>query len=277
MQVQLNEKDILLYVNHGKDYTEDIGILTKSEILENGDLYHEYRGYNEADDVPQRNKDLVQQIYKQANGLPPYQKTRSFGFSIEGIIPDGMVEWSPSGNIINKVDLDPGVSLVTKPAYLTSVAHAIKKALNLPDLSGNKKESTTETAPKENEADTPEKIITMVDQYINDRKSKVDHIAEVDLIEEAFETSINSILKMKEPSDIKRNKLINEFNSFRDRMIELYSQFDYNIPGGFVTPLERSMPKSVSVPNQSKKKKSVNLKYQILKQRIYSNGIKNHN
>jgi len=127
---QANAGDILLYTDvHGIKATEDIGILTKAEILSNGDWYTEYRLYDEQDGVGQIKKETIDTIWKQINGFPPYKNPRQKGFSVEGFIPDtAILNNGLERKAIDDVDLD-GVLLVPRPAYQDSVATAIMKAL----------------------------------------------------------------------------------------------------------------------------------------------------
>lgn len=118
---QAQEKDIPLYANHDRTFTDDIGVLRVSEVLENGDWYTEYELHP---DDPEAIK-----AWKQANGIDPYSRKREFGFSIEGFIPESAIRKTALGREISKVEIDPGVSLVTKPAYTVSHVSAIHKAL----------------------------------------------------------------------------------------------------------------------------------------------------
>jgi hypothetical protein len=133
---QASSKDILLYADkHGFGSSEDIGILEKAEVLSNGDWFTEYRLYDEHDNVGANKLEIIETLWKQVNGLPPYKKAKKKGFSIEGDIPEGGIvsaEKDENGNLIrrvvSKVDLD-GVVLVPKPAYKPSMAQAVYKAL----------------------------------------------------------------------------------------------------------------------------------------------------
>lgn len=132
---QANSGTILLYPDtHGIRASEDIGILTKAEILPEGDWFTEYRTYDEHDPVDDASRQRADKIWRQMTGLPPYKKPMQKGFSIEGFIPDGaIIEHSvdESGNmrnrVIDEVLLD-GVVIVPRPAY-ASIATACYKAL----------------------------------------------------------------------------------------------------------------------------------------------------
>lgn len=129
---QSNSGDVLLYPDkHGISASEDIGILTKAEVLLNGDWYTEYRLYDEHDEVGSIKLEKAETIWKQMKGLPPYNKPRQKGFSIEGIIPDEALLYSGEEikkGVLDNVELE-GVILVPRPAYKDSISTAIYKAL----------------------------------------------------------------------------------------------------------------------------------------------------
>lgn len=130
---QANSQDILLYPDiHGIKSSEDIGLLTKMEILSNGDWYTEYRLYDDHDQVDTMSVDRANKLWKQLKGLPPYSKPKQKGFSIEGIIPEHAIKLNKNGevdtSIIDDILLD-GVIVVPRPAYKDSVITAIYKAL----------------------------------------------------------------------------------------------------------------------------------------------------
>lgn len=136
---QANSGQILLYPDvHGIKSTEDIGKLVHHEITPQYDWITEYRLYDENDLDPRIHSNklaTIDTIWKQANGLPPYDRPVQKGFSIEGNIPDGgLVSFDEDefGNVSRRV-MDEvilqGVILVPRPAYQDSVAHAVYKAL----------------------------------------------------------------------------------------------------------------------------------------------------
>ena len=131
-QDQANKGDILLYADrHKVAYSADIGILTKSEVLPIGDWLVEFRLYDETDAVGANTMETTDKMWKQLNGLPPYTTPKQKGFSIEGFIPEnGILSMSQDGKrVIDQVILD-GCVVVPRPAYRTSVAQAIYKALD---------------------------------------------------------------------------------------------------------------------------------------------------
>lgn len=130
---QANNGDILLYTDkHDVEFTGDIGILTKSEIKDNGDWYTEYRLYDEDDGVDTASLEKANKLWKQVNGIKPYTKPKQKGFSIEGHVPEGgIVEMSSAGQrVLDNVELD-GTVVVPRPAYKDSIAHSVYKALGM--------------------------------------------------------------------------------------------------------------------------------------------------
>jgi len=131
-QRQSDSGDILLYTDkHGVAYTDDIGILEKGEILPNFDWMVDFRLYDEDDGVGQTTLDTSNKLWNQMNGLPPYKHKKQKGFSIEGIVPDnGILKMEDDGRrVVNDVVLD-GCVVVPRPAYQTSIAHSLYKALD---------------------------------------------------------------------------------------------------------------------------------------------------
>jgi hypothetical protein len=130
-QQQAKSGDILLYEGlHGVNFIDDIGTLVDSEITPNGEWHVSFRLYDEADGVGPNKLERVNDVWKQAVGLPPYKKPKVRGFSIEGDIPEGGIKSvDESGRrVMDDVKLD-GVVLVNRPAYQASMAHGVYKAL----------------------------------------------------------------------------------------------------------------------------------------------------
>lgn len=125
---QANSGDVCLFADmHGVRFTEDIGILESAQVLDSGDWWTEFRLYDESDGVDQRSVEVADKLWKQVNGFHPYSHPQRRGFSIEGYVPEDAPK-SVQGDAITKVDLD-GVVVVKRPAYKTSVAEAVAKAL----------------------------------------------------------------------------------------------------------------------------------------------------
>ena len=133
---QANSGMVLLYPDkHGISASQDIGKLTKAEIRPDGNWSTEYRLHSPTE-VGAQKAEVIDTIWKQMNGLPPYDKPLQRGFSIEGYIPDDGIISSYRGEdgalrnrVIDKISLD-GVVLVPRPAYQDAMARAIYKALD---------------------------------------------------------------------------------------------------------------------------------------------------
>lgn len=206
-QDQTNSGDILMYAYpHGIKGGEDIGILCKSEILPNNDWYIESRLYDEHDNLGALTTERSRKMWSQANGLPPYKKKKQFGFSIEGYIPDeGIISMSSDGRrVIDDVKLD-GIIIVPRPAYQTSIAHAIYKALNEPapwtDL--NQQQIRKSLHDKLNEKDIKDSFYKK--QYA---------------LQDALDESISNIMSDVTIED-KRERLIMLFDEFKIMMTDL--------------------------------------------------------
>jgi hypothetical protein len=195
---QSKTKDILLYVNHGKDFTNDIGILRSIQKLSNGDLYAEFELF----DNEEANK-----VWLQANGLPPYKNPKEFGFSVEGFVPEEKISFTSSGRIIDYIELDPGVSLVSKPAYTPSIVQAIEKSF------------------RKNEINYFEKQITA------EKLRNKDFIENLEEIENAMSKAEDEILT-NETMDIvqKESFLRAAYSSYVEKKINLFKEINFLYP-----------------------------------------------
>jgi hypothetical protein len=209
---QANSGDVLLYPDlHGIKPSEDIGILEKAELTPTHDWFTEYRLYDESDGIGTNKAETINTLWKQINGLPPYQKPRQKGFSIEGYIPDDELlsfEADAAGNIgkrvINDVQLD-GVLLVNRPAYADSIATAVYKALGelMPERVDNIRKSM-QTALRDRVRQDE-----IRDSYY---RKKWD-------IQDAMESEVERLMKNTDPN--KREKLEILFSEHGSLMIEL--------------------------------------------------------
>jgi hypothetical protein len=197
---QTQEKEILLYANHDRVYTQDIARLTKSEILDNGDWYTEYKLHNDSPEA-----DIA---WQQATGTGRYTKAKQFGFSIEGYIPDGAVDMSDGGHVIQKVDLDPGVALVSKPAYQTSVAGAIAKAFG----------------------SRPVKKDAMTTQIAQARTGERDFTERKWNLLTAYEQACEAILNSDKETDEKEFLIEQEQAALMEGLSALYTDIGYHLP-----------------------------------------------
>lgn len=232
-QEQANAGDVLLYSGkHGVDYTDDIGILAHSEILPNLDWMTEYRLYDAMDGVGQNTLERADKAWKQSAGLPPYKVAKQFGFSIEGFIPDdGILSMDSEGRrVIDKITLD-GVVMVPRPAYQTSIAQSIYKALD---------ERSPWNVEKEMSRDFKNKIQAdeLENSYFRRRFQ----------FQDLLENEIDKIMCNPHIGD-KEATLKRLFDEYRDSMLELIansvSLFEEN--GSVEIDSEQGPPREVSV------------------------------
>jgi len=204
---QATSGQVLLYPDiHGIKASDDIGILTKSEILPNQDWKTEYRLYDEDDGIGQYKLEKINDIWKQLNGMPPYKKAVQKGFSIEGIVPSqNVINMNDSGEkVIDDVLLD-GVVLVPRPAYETSIAHSIYKALGElnPYQIGVVKKS----------------IESELKQVLDDKQTEHQFYSRKYDIESAFENLLERIMSDIKPQKAERLKVL--FDEYQNIMIDL--------------------------------------------------------
>jgi hypothetical protein len=128
---QSREKDVLLFPDeHGIRESEDIGILHNLKQLPNGDVYVEFRLYDDTDAVDAQSIDVANKLWAQTNGLPPYTKPRAKGFSIEGYIPEDrqdLEDKRDAEGIIDDMKVE-GFVVVPEPAYKQSVIKTVEKS-----------------------------------------------------------------------------------------------------------------------------------------------------
>jgi hypothetical protein len=209
---QASSGDILLYAGkHDINYAEDIGRLVEFKMLDNGDWWTRYLLYEAEDGIGPVKMEIVNTVWAQANGLPPYTTPRGFGFSIEGDIPDGgILSMDDAGRrVIDDVKLT-GVVLVRSPAYRTSVAHAVMKALKLPTaqeirkaLQGSFAEALSDKAKQKEE-----------ERDFYDQKYQ---------LSDALEDMVSTIMLSPEPD--KQDRLRDVLAQYGDLMVELILQY----------------------------------------------------
>jgi hypothetical protein len=148
---QAHSGDILLFTGkHDVNFIDDIGRLVESRIESNGDWLTGYRLYDEDDGFGPMTMERVDKVWRQVSGLPPYTAAKRYGFSIEGEIPDNKIEYCDSMGRRRIADVAlAGTVLVNRPAYTTSVAHAVMKALNVPTPQEIKRSLMGENEPEE--------------------------------------------------------------------------------------------------------------------------------
>lgn len=210
---QANSGEVLLYPDvHGIRASEDIGILKAANILDNGDWWISNRLYDEEDGIGQVKKETIDTLWKQMCGLPPYSKPKQKGFSIEGYVPpNGIIESEKDqyGNMRNRVmdnvSLD-GVVVVPRPAYKSSIATAVFKALGelTPEFADNVRKSIQGELANKLQEDQ------LRDQYY---KKKWD-------IQDALETSIEKIMR-RNKDDRKKEQIEILFDEYSNFMVNL--------------------------------------------------------
>ncbi len=210
---QMSGGDVLLYPDeHGIKASEDIGIAVEGSITPEGDWHTVYRLYDESDGVGQSKLDKINTLWKQINGEAPYTKPRQFGFSIEGDIPDGGIVTAEideetgqmTHRVIDEVSLD-GVVLVPKPAYKTSVAQAIYKALG--EMFPAKKEKILKN------------IQSKLSERIKNREEAGEYHSQKWDINDSLEGLIDEI--MSKPGSDKLEALLLAFDEYKKLMTEL--------------------------------------------------------
>lgn len=208
-QDQAGSGNILLYEGqHGVNFVDDIGKLVRAEIMPNGDWKTTYRLYDKADGMGPNTMEKVDKVWRQVNGLPPYVSPegkpwpKQLGFSIEGEIPDGgILTMDDTGKrVMDNVLLD-GTVLVGRPAYRTSIAHAVYKALG-------------ETPPWVVENNMKKHLR----QAIDDEERKENYFRRRNQIDDALNDEIENIMSLGENTAERLDMLLDEYKAL---MIEL--------------------------------------------------------
>jgi hypothetical protein len=203
-QRQAESGDILLYAgNHGTSYTEDIGMLVASGIDAGGDWWTRYRLYDESDGMGPQTLEASDKVWRQINGLPPYNTPQERGFSIEGNIPDGGLQFvdKDGRRVMDDILLD-GVWLVRRPSYRSSMAHAVAKAIGAP-IPGKVRKSLQDS-------------LRSAVQLEEDRSAYFDACYR---LQDALDREIKSIVGSGEPD--RRDQLEALFDEYSQMMIPL--------------------------------------------------------
>jgi hypothetical protein len=160
---QSREKDVLLFPDeHGIRESEDIGILHNLKQLPNGDVYVEFRLYDDTDGVDAHSIDVANKLWAQTNGLPPYTRPREKGFSIEGYIPEDrqdLEEKRDTEGIIDDMKVE-GFVVVPEPAYEQSVIKTVEKSKRITKENGIAKKVKKALTPEE------EDIVAQIEEQI---------------------------------------------------------------------------------------------------------------
>lgn len=216
MMEQGNSGNVLLYAGmHGVDFTDDIGILTNSEIYKNTDWLTEYRLYDELDNIEdQATLGKAKKLWKQVNGIAPYKRKIQKGFSIEGVVPETAIidkDVDEYGNYTNRVIDDivlDGVVVVNRPAYQDSVVNAVYKCLGeLPPAGIEKIKKAYQGS---------------LSQALSDEEQRRNFYHKFFEINSALEEKISDIMKNEDGRNQHRLKIL--FDEYKSIMIGLILQ-----------------------------------------------------
>lgn len=203
-QDQASTGDVLLYGGrHGVDFTDDFGKLVKSEIMPGGDWMTEYRLYDELDQMGPTTLEKADKVWRQIMGLPPYNRPKQKGFSIEGVIPDGGLQTvdGDGRRVMDSVELD-GVLLVSRPAYKDSVARAVYKALGLV-LPGDMRQG----------------LSSSISSKIKDALGRDNYYGQYFALQGALDDEIHHVMKTNSPE--RADQLRTLFSEYGDLMVDL--------------------------------------------------------
>jgi hypothetical protein len=200
---QAQAGDVLLYSGkHGVDFTDDVGKLVDSQITPEGEWMTGYRLYDESDGFDPNSPTIhkADKLWRQINGLPPYSFPRKKGFSVEGVIPEtgGIAQMDTAGRrAMDDVALD-GVLVVSRPAYQSSVAQAVYKALGIQTIQDQKNAFRIALAVNKD-----------ADNYYTQRI----------VLDGALEEQIERIIRKSAPE--REDELRTLFEAYRDHMVGL--------------------------------------------------------
>ncbi|MDR2193858.1 MAG: hypothetical protein LBP19_05245 [Treponema sp.] len=181
---QSKEKDILLFPDeHGIRESEDIGILHNLKQLPNGDIYVEFRLYDDTDSVDARSIETANKLWAQSSGLPPYTRPREKGFSIEGYIPEDrkdLEDKRENEGIIDDMKVE-GFVVVPEPAYENSVIQTVEKSKHTTKERNVAKKVQKSISPEEEDLiQNIDNEIKKLSELVKQHKSVEDDIVEAD-------------------------------------------------------------------------------------------------
>jgi hypothetical protein len=200
---QAESGDVLLYSGkHGVDFTDDVGKLVESRITPEGEWMTGYRLYDTADGFDPNSPTIhkADKLWRQINGLPPYAYPRKKGFSVEGVIPEngGIAQMDSMGRrAMDDVALD-GVLVCTRPAYASSVAQAVYKALGIQTIQDQKNAFRNALAVNKD-----------ADNYYTQRI----------ILDGELENQVAAIIRKSAPE--REDELRTLFEAYRDHMVGL--------------------------------------------------------
>ena len=192
---------------HGKGATDDIGMLTNSKILEDGNWWIEARLYDENDNIGSYKLEKANDLWNQVNGIDPYAEAKQKGFSIEGYLTDlEKIDATTGGRIINNMELDY-MAVVPRPAYKDSIAHSVAKSLG----------AQTEWAIRKT-------ISNKIEMKLNERKESENLNTEKWALESALGEVVDSI--MSSDSLDKYTELNTTLDEFKNAHIKILMKYE---------------------------------------------------
>jgi len=203
---QGNSGTVLLYSGlHGVNFTDDIGILKGSFVDRSGDWRTSFRLYDASDQMGTKTMEIVDKLWRQTNGLPPYNRPFQKGFSIEGVVPEEKIldkeinaDGSYSKRVIDDMILD-GVVVVKRPAYQASVVTAVYKCLDeLPPQAIDK---------------ISKSMNTLLSDALRDKQNERNFYQRFMEINSALEEQISKIMSIDDRSVQRLEILMDEYKS----------------------------------------------------------------
>lgn len=209
---QAQSGTILLYSGrHGVDFADDIGKLVDAQITGDGEWWCSFRLYDESDGMGPSTLEKADKVWRQAMGLPPYEKAKVRGFSIEGDVPDGGIKTvDESGKrVMDDVILD-GVVLVDRPAYQASVAYGVYKALGY--------------TPSEMPWNVRKDLRSSLEAKVNAASAKEDYWQKYYQLQDALDSEVKRIMAGSVDTRTKLEELFREFSALSVDLILSYPQ-----------------------------------------------------
>ena len=209
---QAQSGTILLYSGrHGVDFADDIGKLVDAKTTDAGEWWTSFRLYDESDGMGAATLEKADKVWRQSMGLPPYEKAKVRGFSIEGDIPDGGIKSvDASGKrVMDDVILD-GVVLVDRPAYQASVAYGVYKALGY--------------TPAEMPWNVRKDLRSSLEAKVSAASAKEEYWQKYYQLQDALDSEVKSIMSGSVDSRAKLDELFKEYSQLSVDLILAYPQ-----------------------------------------------------
>lgn len=209
---QAQSGTILLYSGkHGVDFADDIGKLVDARVTESGEWWVSFRLYDESDGMGPATLEKADKVWRQSMGLPPYEKAKIRGFSIEGDIPEGGIKSVDEAGrrVMDDVTLD-GVVLVDRPAYQASVAYGVYKALGW--------------TPAEMPWNVRKDLRSSLEAKVSAASAKEEYWQKYYQLQDALDSEIKSIMSGSVDAREKLDELFKEFSQLSVDLILAYPQ-----------------------------------------------------